>query len=178
MVILYLLVLLAALVIPILIGFYAFYAIWGDIKGAPFVPTSNKLIEQILKEAKLKKGQVFVELGSGDGRVVRAAVGDYGVKGLGVDVHPLLIWYSRFLSRKLKNIKFKRQDFFQTDLKQVDVLFLFLLPKTLIKLRKKILTECKKGSVIISHGFKVEGWDKKLIKVQKRDLFSTYYYKV
>jgi len=42
--------------------------------GSPYVATRKKRIEEILKEVELKKGKLFIELGSGDGRIVRTAV--------------------------------------------------------------------------------------------------------
>lgn len=166
--------------VPILIGVFGFFAIIGDLLGAPYVPTNIQMVREILKEADLKKDQLFIELGSGDGRVVRAAVNDYQVKGLGIEIHLLLVLYAKFVARvqNLNNIDFRVQNFFNTDLKDSDVLFLFLLPKTLKKLKAKIDDECKKGTLVITHGFKIEGWEKKLIKKIDRKLFPTYYYKL
>ena len=52
--------------------------------GAPYVPTKNKLAVDILKEIKYKKNGLFVELGSGDARITRAAVKNYPVHGMAV----------------------------------------------------------------------------------------------
>lgn len=148
--------------------------------GAPFVPTFGRYVKEILQKANLKKGQVFLELGSGDGRIVREAVKRYGVKGIGVEIHPLLILYSRWMSKLqgIKDIEFRRGNLFQTDLSQAKVIFLFLLPKTVEKLKDKILQECKKDTLIISHGFKIKGLERFLIDTTERKLFSTYYYKL
>lgn len=148
--------------------------------GAPFVPTSNKVILEILNKADLKPGQVFLELGSGDGRVVRLAVKNFQVKGRGVEFHPMLVWYSKLRTKflRLKDIIFIRQNFFQTDFSQAEVIFLFLLPKTVRKLRQKFLKECKKGTVIISHGFPIPEFEKYQIDMIERPRFSTYYYRI
>lgn len=158
--------------------------------GAPFVPTFGRYVKEILQKANLKKGQVFLELGSGDGRVVREAVKRYGVKGIGVEIHPVLIWYSRLLTKivslythpegvkRLKDLTFRRENFFKTDLSQAKVIFLFLLPKTIEKLKDKLLSKCQKGTLIISHGFKINGLERFLIDTTERKLFSTYYYKL
>lgn len=176
----YLIIITLSLIVVLLLIFFVFFGILTDFLGAPFVPTSSKMIREILDQSNLKKGQIFIELGSGDGRVVRFAVKNYGVSGIGIEFHPLLVWYSNFVSKitGLKNIVFKRQNFFSTDLSKANVLFLFLLPKALKKLRPKILKECKKGTLIISHGFKIEDWNKYLVKKQNRELFPTYYYKI
>lgn len=180
LIIVYLLVILLGFLIPVLVAIYTIYQFISDFKGAPYVPTSVKIVAQILKEANLKKGQIFLELGSGDGRIVRTAVKNYQVNGLGVDINLPLIFYSRVAAKlqKLEKIKFLRQDLFKTNLKKTDVLFLFLLPKTLKKIAPKILTECKKNTLIISHGFRLEGLEKYLVKKTDRKYFPTYYYKI
>lgn len=178
-VLLYTVVVLFGLVIPCLIILYAVFEIRSGFLGAPYVPTTSAFVDEILKKAALKKGNFFMELGSGDGRVVRAAVKNYGVRGVGVELNPLLIIYASLLARLqgLREIKFKRENFFDTDLKNCDVLFLFLLPKTLIKLRPKMEKECKR-CLIISHGFEIAGWDKYLMEKQNRKLFPTYFYEI
>lgn len=152
----------------------------SDLMGAPFVPTSQREIGEILAKARLKKGQVFLELGSGDGRVVRTAVKNYGVVGVGVEIHPMLVWYSRLLARwqKLKGLRFLRQNFFKTELGEVDVIFLFLMPKTMRKLQDRMLYECKKGTVVISHGFEVPALEKLQFDRIDSTYYPTFYYKL
>ena len=123
---------------------------------------------------------MFLELGSGDGRIVINAVKNYGVNGVGVDLHLPLIIFSRIKSKiyGLKNIQFKLEDFFKTDIGNADIIFMFLMPKTLVSLKEKLKKESKKGVLIISHGFEIKGWEKYLVKTQKRKLFPTYFYQL
>src|SRR3990167_11055463 len=72
--------------------------IYSNLKGSPYVPTRQKEIDKILKNANLKARQIFFELGCGDGRVCRRAAILYQVKAIGVDVNPLLICYAKFLT--------------------------------------------------------------------------------
>jgi hypothetical protein len=156
------------------------FGLFSDIKGAPFVPTSVQNLKEILARIKLKKESVFLELGSGDGRVVREAVKKFGVRGIGIEVNPLLVFLSNLFARiqKLSNIQFLRINFFDYDLGKSNVIFMFLLPKTIKKLRNKFLSECKKGTIIISHGFKIEDFDKYLIDTIKNEPYPTYFYKL
>jgi hypothetical protein len=41
--------------------------------GAPFVAMEPDVVERVMKLAEVKKGDVFYDLGSGDGRLVIAA---------------------------------------------------------------------------------------------------------
>lgn len=163
----------------LLLILYVFISLLTDFLGAPFVPTSGKIIDEILKSANLRPGQVFIELGSGDGRVVRRAVKNFKVYGIGIELNFFLVLYAKILSRiqSLRRIEFRVENFFNTDLSSSDIIFLFLLPKALERLKIKIEKEAKKETLVISHGFKIKGWDKYLIKSIKRDLFPTFYYK-
>lgn len=175
-----LLLLIFGFFIPIGFAFYGIFCIYVDFTGAPYVPTSGKIVAEILAEANLEKGQKWVELGSGDGRVTMMAVQKYGVKGLGIDLHIPLILYSRFIAeiKRIKNITFKIKNFNDIDLKDFDVIFMFLLPVTIEKMKPKFLRECKKGALLISHGFQVKEFEKYLIHKQVRKLFPTYFYKL
>lgn len=159
---------------------YTLFSVIAQLAGSPYVPTKQKEIEFILEKANLKKNQLFLELGSGDGRVVRTAVYRYQVKGVGVEIHPLLWLYSKLLVQiqGLKKISFKRENFFKTDLKNADVVFLFLMPNTLKRLKERLVKTGKKNVLIISHGFKIEAWDNYLQDTINHTPFPTYFYRL
>lgn len=176
--IIYLTVLILLLFFLISITIYTISLIYSSLMGSPYVATKNQRIDQILENANLKKNKIFIELGSGDGRVVRRAVEKYGVVGIGIDINPLLIFWAKLLSLKYKNkLNFITQNIFKTDLKKADYLYLFLMPKLIEKLKIKMEKELKKGTLVISHGFKIIGWEKRLIKTIKVNPFWTYYYR-
>lgn len=152
----------------------------SSLRGAPFVPTTGGEIKEILERVRLRKGQVFLELGSGDGRVVRSAVKLFGVSGIGVDIHPMLIWYSRWRTwrQKLKGIKFVRKNVYKFPLKGVDVIYLFLMPKMLVKLQDRMLKECQSGTLVIAHGFEVPALKKLEFDRISSTYFPTYYYRI
>ena len=180
-IILYFILLLIEMVILIGISIYGVGLIYSSLKGAPYVPTSNKQLEKIFKSLKLKKGDRFVELGSGDGRLTRYAVKTYGVSGIGIDINPLLVWWSQFLAKRdhaTCEAQFLRRNVFNYSLKDVDYLYIFLMPELIVKLLPKFKKELKKGVIIISHGFKIVGYEKHLIHKEPDKSFSTYYYKV
>src|SRR6516165_7518718 len=59
-----------------------------DELDVPYVPTPQKVVDEMLLLANLKPGDVLYDLGSGDGRIVITAAKDYGVRGIGVDINP------------------------------------------------------------------------------------------
>ncbi len=170
--------LVSLLIFLILFLIFFIFMILGSFSAAPFVPSSMGNIDGILRYAKLKKNQKFVDLGSGDGRLVLKAVEQYGVLGIGVEMNPFLVWYSRLWA------KLRRQDrvvyicgsLFDYPLSQCDVIYFFLLPKTMKKMVPRIRSECRKGTLIISHGFEAHGL-KKFHQIEE-GRFWTYFYRI
>ncbi len=174
-----LIVSVALLLIVVLIFIFLIIGFYTEFLAAPFVPTSNKDIDEILKKANFKKGKTLIELGSGDGRVVRRAVRKYGVFGIGIEIHPFLVFYSKLVSKITKiPVEYRQEDFFKVNLSQADYIFLFLYPKAIKKLVNSSFKSCKKGTLIISHGFSIPGWEKEMVDTQERNSFNTYFYKV
>lgn len=168
------------LIFAILLLLYTFFSLIANFMGSPYVSTKQKEVKAILEKANLKPGQLLIELGSGDGRFLRTAVLKYQVCGVGVEINPILLFYAKILAinQKLKNITFKKENFYKTDLREANAVFLFLLPNVLKKLENKLLKECQKNTLIISHGFKIEGFQKYLNQSQtiNNKPFPTYFY--
>lgn len=128
--------------------------------GAFFVPSDIEAVENLISLAEIKKGDIFYELGSGDGRIVIAA-GLRGAKAYGVEIDHLRVWYSRLwikLLRLAQNAQIIHKNFFKINLSKANIVCLFLLPETNKKLTKKFKKELKKGTKIISYGFPLKDW--------------------
>ncbi len=176
----YLALVLVLLLFLVGISIYTLFLIYSSLMGSPYVPTKQKEAEIILAEACLKKGKYLVELGCGDGRILRTAAKKYRLRGTGIDVNPILILIARIKAhwQKLKAIKFQTKNIFNTDIRQADYVYLFLMPNLIAKLKPKLEEELKPKSVVISHGFPIEGWKKVQFKKLDRRPFSTYYYRL
>ena len=72
--------------------------------GAPYVPSRRKYIRRVLEQYKLGKGDILVDLGSGDGVVLRTAA-RLGVKAIGYEINPILVLITRLLSLHDKNVR-------------------------------------------------------------------------
>jgi len=180
--IIYLALIFLLLLFLIFMSVYGASLIFSSLMGAPYVPTKKKLAVEILKEIKFKKNGLFVELGSGDGRIVRTAVTNFNVRGIGVDINALLVIWSNLLNnldsrlRGNDKLTFKRENILYTDLTKADYIYLFLFPALIEKLIPSFKKQLKKGTIIISHGFPIKEYKKKLIKQVDRRPFPTYYY--
>lgn len=133
--------------------------------GAPFVPSSNKIVNSILQEIKLKDQMCVYDLGCGDGRFLIEASKKAKIIGEGYEL-TLVVWLLaklRVLFSGKKNIHIHLNTYMKADLSRADVVFVYLLPKAIKKLTDKFEKEMKKGSLVISHAFQVAGLETKLI---------------
>lgn len=174
----YLIFLSVELIVFISVTIYIVSLLYSSFMGAPYVPSKQKNIDEILKAANLKKNQLFLELGSGDGRVVRRAVKKYSVRGLGIEINPLMVMAAKFLAKfdKINHIEFKTGNIFETDFSCADVIYIFLMPEIIRRLFSKFNQELKINTLVISHGFKIPQWEQKLIRTIKGEPFATFFY--
>ena len=132
-----------------------------------FVPTPQEVVEDMLRLADVRKGDVLYDLGSGDGRIPITAAKKYGVRGVGIDIDPDRVSEAVEGARKAgvsKLVEFRLDDIFKADFREATVVTLYLLPELNVKLRPRLLAELKPGTRIVSHQFDMGDWrpDKKL----------------
>ena len=127
-----------------------------------FVPTPPEVVAAMLKVAKVGKGDIVYDLGSGDGRIPIAAVKDFGAaRATGIDIDPQRI--KEATANLLKagvgdRVRFLNQDLFTTNLSEATVVTLYLLPSLNLKLLPKLKAELKPGTRIVSHAFDMGDW--------------------
>lgn len=125
--------------------------------GAPYLPTMKKQVKSAIKLAGLKPGQTILELGSGDGRVLIAAA-QSGLNAVGYELNPLLYLFSLIRTRKYRRqIKLVYGNFWNHSWPKCEAIYVFLLPRLMDKLEKKIRREHLANAVVISFAFKFSG---------------------
>lgn len=124
--------------------------------GAPYVPTKQKDLENIFTMLQLKKGVKVVDLGSGDGRVVKLAA-QRGLRALGYELNPFLVLISRYRVRNFKHAHIKLADYWSADLSDCRLVFIFSAQPYMNRLTKKLNNELKRGSQVVSYGFHLPG---------------------
>jgi ribosomal protein L11 methylase PrmA len=114
-----------------------------------YVPTPQAVVDAMLAMAKVRKGDILYDLGSGDGRIPITAARTYGVRAVGIDIDPQRIAEAR-INAKAANVEdkvtFRQEDLFQTDFSEASVVTLYLLDTLNLKLRPRLLTELKPGT--------------------------------
>jgi predicted O-methyltransferase YrrM len=132
-----------------------------------FVPTPQDVVEDMLRLANVRKGDVLYDLGSGDGRIAITAAQKYGIKATGIDIDPERIREATENAKKAgvtNLVQFRQENLFTANFKDATVITLYLLPDLNVKLRPKLWNELKPGTRIISHQFEMGSWqpEKKL----------------
>ncbi|MHC4467527.1 MAG: SAM-dependent methyltransferase [Planctomycetota bacterium] len=124
-----------------------------------YVPTPQEVVDKMLEMAEIKEGDVIYDLGCGDGRIVVTAAKRYGVKAFGFDINPKRVRESLENVRK-NNVRhlvtIKQEDIFTLDLREANVVTLYLLPSLNVKLMPQ-LEKLRPGSRILSHDFDMSG---------------------
>jgi hypothetical protein len=124
-----------------------------------FVPTPGDVVERMLELAEIKKGDLVVDLGSGDGRIVIAAANTYGCRAIGYEIDSDLVRESRdrVNAEALSEIvTINNEDMFTANLSKVDVVAAYLYPSALVKLKRQF-EQLKPGARIVSHRCEIPG---------------------
>lgn len=169
---------LAGLLFIIVCGFSV---IFSCLSFAPWVPSRGRDLNRIFKLADLKSGQVFYDLGCGNGRVVIYAAKHYKVKAVGLEISLpfyLICRLRRFFNRGAA-LEFKFKNLHKENLAPADAVYFFGMPYVLNeKFCQKLKRELKPGAKIISYSFKLPGWRPKIIDKPNADDLAVYLYEI
>lgn len=148
-----------AWLIGVVVAVFAVFAL-TVLRGAPYVPTHRRVLKKAFTDLyPLTSSDVLVDIGSGDGVVLRAAA-KRGAKAVGYELNPFLYGISRILSRN-PLIRVKLADFWYATLPQdTTVVYTFGESRDIAKmyaLVQKTASQFGRPLYFISFGFAVPG---------------------
>lgn len=153
MVILQLIVILVLLYVI----FWQINLIYATIKGAPIVYSNEIAVVDCLRLAKLKHGELVVDLGCGSGKSLMIASEKFGARGIGVEISPYayLLAKTKKLIRRQKNYEIIFGDFKKAEpyLKKADVVYLYLLNSVLENIEDWLFKTISKDCRVVSLAF-------------------------
>jgi predicted O-methyltransferase YrrM len=143
-----------------------------------FVPTPDKVVDEMCKLAKIKKGDVVYDIGCGDGRLVIHAVKKYGAKkGIGIDLDPDRIKDCKANAKKAgvsDKVEFLQKDALKIkEFSEANVVLIYLSEELNKALRPKLRSTLKPGARVVSHRFLMGDWEPdKTIKLTAKDNYG------
>ena len=150
---------------------------------APFVASPQIVVGAMLQLADLKKDEILFDLGCGDGRILLEAAQKYGANAVGVELDEGR--YKGCLAKVKENnlnnrVKIIHGNLLEVDLKNANVVTLYLLTSANDRIRPNLERDLKKGTRVVTHDFPITGWTAKKIKELKEDWSShtLYLYEV
>lgn len=152
---------------------------------APYVVSPQIVVDKMLEAARLRPGETVYDLGCGDGRVLVTAVRKFNAaKAVGVEISQKLVNMAMETIRALGPLQDRARvmhaDLMDVDVSEADVVTLYLLTESNAQLRPKLEKSLKPGARVVSHEFKMRGWDP--VRVEKapgyRHVHTIYVYEM
>ena len=133
---------------------------------APYVVSPQEIVDRMLELADLRPGEMLYDLGSGDGRILIAAVVRFKAKAVGVEIADDLVASTNDRIHRLgldNDARVIHGNFLDTDLSPADVVTLYLATDANEMLRPNLEKYLRNGARVVSHDYRVPGWKPKLV---------------
>ena len=126
------------------------------------MPTRAEVVPLVLEALELGPGDVFYDLGCGDGRVVVEAAKRYPIKrAVCVEIRSDLA-AEAVMRAKREGVEEKvlvlNTDFFEVGLWDADAVYMYLLTSINDALRPKLERELRPGARVVTLDFEIPGW--------------------
>ena len=136
----------------------AIVAVHPVTQGAMYTSTGRVKIRAALEAVPMTPGQRLVDIGCGDGRVLRTARSRYGAECLGFEINPIAYLKARLLTLGREGVEIRYRNFWNADLSGADVVSCYLFPDVMRRLGEKLAAELAEGARVISFNFPIPGW--------------------
>ncbi len=122
--------------------------------AAPFFPTPKNAIRNALKDARLRRGETFYDLGAGTGKVLLIAEQEFGARAIGFEISLIFYCIAKInLLLRHSHATLVPKNFFKQNLRAADVVFCFLFPPVMQNIEDKLKAELTPGARVIAYAF-------------------------
>jgi hypothetical protein len=128
---------------------------------APYVPSRLDRVRLMLQVANVQPDEVVIDVGSGDGRIVIMAAGEFDARGIGIELDEALVEYSRreITLRGLENrAKIIHANALDVDLSPADVVTLYLTSEGVKLLLPHLEHTLRPGTRVVCNSLKIPEW--------------------
>jgi predicted RNA methylase len=150
---------------------------------APYVGSPMNVVERMLELCEVDAKKIVYDLGCGDGRIVVTAAKKYQARAVGLELSPKLAQLAtdKVVEAGVQHkVRVLQADIMDVSLAEADVVTLYLLSEANELLKPKLEQELRPGTCVVSHDFRIKGWQPvvvEAVKVYNRP-HSIYVYKV
>lgn len=116
-------------------------------------PTPYEAIPHLLPLLTPETGEVFADLGCGDGRVLLAAVQTFDVPSVGIEIAPTNVLSAISCLNLQDKINIYRGDILSYDLKNLDIVYMYLYPDLIMQ----VLPKLHSGTRVVSYMHSIPG---------------------
>lgn len=131
-------------------------------KAIPNITTAPAIRKAIIKKLKgldLKNPTIY-DLGCGNGLFTREIAQELaGVNMIGVEIDQIAYWRAALMKKikGIKNLSYIKNDFYNINLSNADVVFFFLVGRDMSFIRNKLEKDLKSGAIVITNKFEMGG---------------------
>jgi SAM-dependent methyltransferase len=144
----------------------------------PYVPSNTKLLEKFFKHHEPKKGEVFYDLGAGDGRMLFLA-NKFGLKAIGYEISPLPYLLGKIANVfKQAKIQLHFKNFLKHNLSSANYVYCYLFPKLTQQCFEKVQKECQPGTYFICNTFSLKSKAPELVIEVPKHKNKLYIYQI
>lgn len=139
-----------------------------------FVPTPYEDIGTFFELAPVSADDVVYDLGSGDGRLLFAALEKGAGKAVGVELDANLVHGARLKAREKgveDRVTFVHADVMDVDISPATVVVCYLITAASAALKPKFEAELKPGTRVVMESFPIRGWK----AVKTKGEYKTFY---
>ena len=116
----------------------------------------------MLRLAGVGASDLLYDLGCGDGQIAVAAAQQCGARAVGVELDVGLLAAARARAEAAgvtERVALLCGDLFESDVRAATVVALYLLDSLNVRLRPKLLAECRPGTRVVSYSFEMGDWE-------------------
>lgn len=146
-------------------------------KYVSWIPTDPDYIDTFFKLCSVTSSDVVYDLGSGDGRLLFAAMEKGAGRVVGIDIDPNLVKTSRETAEYLgieNKVTFIEADMMAIDLSEATVVLCYLFPTANADLRPKFEKELKAGTRVVTETFPILNWKPVKVSEDSGRIFYCY----
>lgn len=162
----------------ILFLLYVLSAVWPpDSPWAPWWQMPEDVCLEAARLANVGKNDVIYDLGCGTGKALLIANTKFGAKGVGIEIDPLRVLLAKWnvWKRKAREVQVLKKNFFDVDISDATVVYMYLVPKAIGRLKPKFMKELKPGVKLVSYIYDLPETYKGKVRLLKHDTKSNLF---